>query len=1312
MNHNPRTRRGWQIQALLACLLVVLAAHLAQAQIPQLPQPGATAAPPPLNSPSNLMQVHSIVGAAAKGVAGKLKDMYTGRSDVQVFATNAGHVVVNAPPVVQQEVSRWLADEGLVEPVAPAAAIAPRPLSSQTPQQMVTQSWQLRNLAARDFESRLVKAWGAKLQTSQDQVGDVATFRFPPTHSGTASIVVDRRTNTATVAAPASSVSAWQRLMNILDSRPQSPNERTAIIPVVQSDPSTIQRAVSLLKQLFSAAYPRRKQHIGQFVSMLFQAEAAQPAGGAQPPVPPPPAPIGDTTAQAVPSAGAPSIASMEAIARINNVQIEILDDVIVVRGRREDVDRVLQIIEQIEQQSVQFKPAIEIYYLKHVDSESLTTLITGQIYALAFARQGQVTLVPLQRPNAILLIGRKENLPSMIELISKLDQPAPTDAEFKIFRLQNMSAIDGERTVRGFFVNRPPTDQTYRTGLGTRALVIADYRSNSLLVQAAPRDMIEVTKLIQSLDVPESTITYEVRVFKLRNSIAETLAPVLEDAITATTATTSAITTQGAVQNQTPPRATPPAINLQFLRIGADGQDMIRSGIMANLRIIADARSNTLIVVGPSTAMNLMAALIERLDTLPASEAQIKVFTVRNGDATALAEMLTNLFGQPQGAQQQQTQAGAVTPTGQGESAIVPLRFSVDQRTNSIIASGNAGDLNVIYHILTRLDEGDIRQRITRVFRLRNAPAVDVSNALTNLLTQQLQLIQIAPQLVTPVEQIERQVIVVPEQVTNSVIVSATERYFNEITRIIETLDRRPPMIVIQVVLAEVTLQDNEQFGVEWGLQDALMFDRSNSAAVTSNRFNFNGVAPTLPNDATAASLATAPRVATQSLANFALGRTDPTLGFGGLVLSASSESVNVLLRALEQSSRSQIISRPQVQTLDNLPAFVQVGALVPRIAGITATQTAVIPNVQDINVGLILQVTPRTSPDGTIIMQVYAEKSSVGPLSTAIPVGVSSTGQPILSPQIPRTLAQTTVSARSGQTVVLGGLITKDLEENTRRIPYLADIPVLGRLFRFDTVSNTRTELLIIMTPYLVTSEEQIDWINARESERMSWCVADIVNIHGPVQLGGNPAFNAGPTPLIFPDMDPSAAILPAPPTQPSSTPVPSASLTPGYPAGPLPYLNSTSQVPLAGPPGSAVPAPGATSPPPGLYTPQPATPSYPPGPLPYQDVPQPPRPNVPPPPPPAPGLGPSGYGSSRRPPDVIVPPAPTLAPPSASGAQGPLSPQMIEPAAPPAGTGVAPAGNFSRIMPPIQPPPNMQQSPPTGTIAPANYQQPLMR
>jgi type II secretion system protein D len=1128
----------------------------------------------------------------------------------------------------------------------------------------------MRQLNAKDFEARLVSTWNAKLQSSQDPVGDVATFRFPPTPAGTTSIMVDRRTNTATVAAPKFSASSWDRLMAVLDSRPKTADERTSIVPVKSADKTALHKAAALLKQLFaSAAQSQRKQHIGQFVSMLFAQEALAQNALAQ--VQPPPQPPADTT-QAIPSAGPrPSAESMEAIARINNVQIEILDDVIVVRGRREDVERVLQIIEQIEQQSTQFRPEIEVVYLKHANSAAVSEMIQ-LVYTAAFSRMGQVTIQPLQRPNALLLIGRKENIPSIIELISKLDQPAPTEGDFRVFRLQNMSAIDAERTIRGFFIERPPQTQDLRTGMGTRALVIADYRTNSLLVQAAPRDMIEIAKLLETLDSPESSTKYEVRIYKLRNAIAATLAPILQEAITAVQASQQATAQVGqAGQQATAARATPPAVSLEFLRIGPEGQQLIRSGIMANMQVNADAASNTLIVTGPAENMGLMEAIIERLDQLPASEAQIKVFEVRNGDATALAEMLQNLFGVP-AAGAQGAQPGVGTPTGAGDSAIVPLRFSVDQRTNSIIASGNAGDLQVIYYILERLDEGDIRQRQTAVYRLRNAPAQDVANALTQLLQQQLTLIQIAPELVTPVEQIERQVIVVPEIVTNSLIVSATSRYFQEISKIIETLDRRPPMVVIQVVLAEVLLSDTDQFGVEWGLQDALMFDRSASA--TGQRFNFEGGGTAvLPNDATPQSLATRNNVATQGLANFSLGRIDPTLGWGGLVLTASSESVSVLLRALEQSSRAQIISRPQVQTLDNLPAFVQVGSLVPRISGITATQVAVIPAVQDINVGLILQVTPRTSPDGTIVMQVYAEKSAVGPLSTAVPVGTDAQGNPILSPQIARTLAQTTVSARTGQTVVLGGLITKDQQENTRRIPYLADIPVLGRLFRFDAVTNTRTELLIILTPYLVTSDEQIEWINARESERMSWCIADLVNIHGPVSLSGNPAFNAGNTELIFPDLHPGAP----PVALPHGT-----IFEGGYPTGPMPYQEAAPRQPDSVSGGSAP----ASPPPP----PQPNPSGYPQGPPPYNERPSAPSGEFVPPPAPAPGLG----TSRRFQEGVIIPEPPSLMPPAAAGQTGPQSPAVIQPAQPPAGTGVAPA---SANFPAVYYPPPIQQLPP---------------
>lgn len=1111
-----------------------------------------------------------------------------------------------------------------------------------------TATFTLQHVSPAEFERALAQLWGRRAQATENSAQRTATIQLASATTRT-TVTINRAAREVSIQSTASKKS-WLRLAQAIDVGPARGGEESALVPIARAQPATLQRTIGLLRAAAAKAGEHsihKRQHIGQFVARLFQPHAAAAArtfqpgaiqqaafqpealqpgrfqpdavppgavqpGEFQPGAMPPGVPAGDAPPGAEIDAvvgGGESVADLAG--RIGNVKIEIVEglDIIIVTGKKEDVDRVVRIIEEIERQSIENRPEVEVYYLKHVDGMALNAIIQQVYTSTLGSRLGQVSITPLVKPNALMLVGRKESIPAIVELIQKLDRPVPLNSQIKIFPLKHMSAIDAERTVRQFFVERPGLSTNPRLGLDVQVQVIAEYRANALIVQASPRDMQEVSRLIESLDIEGPGASNEVRVFKLRNSLADELAPVLQEAITGHIAGQQAVPQQQQQQGQggqggqtSPAVATPPAISLQFLQIGPEGQKLLESGILANMRITADSRSNTLIVIGPASSMELMAALVQQLDDLPAASAQIKVFTITNGDATALAEMLQNLFGgqQQQQGGQNQPFGGLQTATGAGESTLVPLRFSVDQRTNSIIATGNPGDLDVIFQILTRLDEGDIRKRITTVYTLHNAPAADVALALNNLLQQQRDINQAAPELVSPYEQIEREVIVVEEPVTNSLIVSATPRYYEEIKRVIEELDRRPPMVMIQVLIAEVNLSDIDQFGVEWGLQDSLMFDRSIvGTAAPPGRYNFPNSG--LPNDNTPASLATRENVAGQAISNLALGRTS-ALGFGGLVLAASSESVNVLIRALEQSNRAQVLSRPQIQTLDNQAARVQVGALVPRITGVQSSTVGVAnPTVADTPVGIILQVQPRTSPDGTIVMSVYAEKSFVGPEAQGIPIFTDAAGNVIRSPQIPITTAQTIVSAKSGQTIILGGLITKELNENTNRIPYLADMPVFGRLFRFDTVSDERTELLIIMTPYIISTAEQIEWMNARESERMSWCIADVVNIHGPVGMSGNPAFNGMESPLIFPDVTPAGQEptpaepqtsqpegVPAPgqPTwyQPlGQTPFPATPLQPVSPTPPAGQMSALSlrrplvppQVQLAAPPAGTGPA-----------------------------------------------------------------------------------------------------------------------------------------
>jgi len=233
------------------------------------------------------------------------------------------------------------------------------------------------------------------------------------------------------------------------------------------------------------------------------------------------------------------------------------------------------------------------------------------------------------------------------------------------------------------------------------------------------------------------------------------------------------------------------------------------------------------------------------------------------------------------------------------------------------------------------------------------------------------------------------------------------------------------------------------------------------------------------------------------------------------------------MLFRALQDVNRVQILSRPQLMTIDNNIANIQVGSKVPRFNGQTVTNGIATNAVLDVDVGLLMQVQPRTNQDGLINMIVAITRSTLGPTSSGVAVGTDINGNAILSPIINTTEAQTRVTAYDGQTVVLSGLITKNRSTRSRRIPWLADIPLAGALFRFDTQIENRSELLVVMTPRVINfnNDEKLEMIKQVESSRMSYCLADILNIHGDVGLSpGNGLWGPAASPIIYPDLQPT--------------------------------------------------------------------------------------------------------------------------------------------------------------------------------------------
>jgi len=1060
--------------------------------------------------------------------AARLHARYAARGDVRV-TTDAGtsQILVLAPADVHRAIASELTSPAVMDTPTPARRTpAPR-------QQFAEQTVRLSHVPIDRFEHQFRQLLGSRLEPVRGAVAGQPNYVFVKA-ARRVEVTVDRQRGHVRLAGDQSVVAQLARLTHALDILENSGRElgaTTRIVPVHRADPAKVREAVDAyrtgttrlparLAPPASGGMPatndtsRNRSRPRMPIALVQHAE---PAGGAAQPNGVPGAGQIPTTEEEL----AEEEQRQEAFRQLgDNVEIETLPDldVIILRGRDHEVDEVARIIAEIERLSEETVPEIDIYQLRHVHCMSLVTIIDLVATDLIGGRQGKIHVTPLVKPNALLLVGWGEAVAAMKELIAKLDQPVAPESQIRVYRLRHAGVAEAQTVLEDAFADPQ--------GLGPAVSVTADLRTNSLIVRASPRDLAEVDHLISRLDQGDSGIVNQAQIFKLENTLAMDLATTLQSAITAA---------GGGPGGQR-------SAVLELLTADVRGQRLLRSGVLSDVQITPDPHTNSLMVAAPAESMDLLAELIEQLDS-PTGVAQIKVFEILNGDANSLIEMLRILLPA------EAMVAGPQLAGAEGEGTLVPVRFSVDTRTNSIIATGSQGDLAIIEALLLRLDQQDVEQRKNQVYRLRNAPALDVALAINEFLRSERQLQQEAAGVVSPFEQIEREVVVVPEPVSNSLILSATPRFFEEIMTLVEEIDKQPDQVLIQVVIAEVVLEDYDEFGIEMGLQDSVLFDRSLLsdldkitrtitsqtpggatttvqedivvAATNTPGFAFNN--NDLGNAGSDKAFAASRTIGGQGLSHFALGRLSAERGYGGMLFSASSDSVSVLIRALQHLRTLQVLGRPQIMTLDNQSAFIQVGQRVPRISGSRFDGRTQTNNVELENTGLILGVTPRISPDGMVVMEIDAEKSQLGSENEGVVVSVVE-GMPIRSPTIDVTMAQTTVSAANGETIILGGLITKRTEMIRRRVPYLSNIPLLGDLFRYDSDDVVRAELLIFLTPLVMGVDDDFDRIKQAEAARMNWSLADIHDIHGPTGLyQDEDTYLHGQGEVIYPDTNP---------------------------------------------------------------------------------------------------------------------------------------------------------------------------------------------
>ena len=902
-------------------------------------------------------------------------------------------------------------------------------------------------------------------------------------------IGIDQLNNSLILDGPQSRVANLTRLVTQLD-RPASKNgETTRLVPKDNVDDKTAQALNVQIKRM-----------------MTMKAQQAND-----------PNPM---TAQAAPEV--PGAQDKDTALNLRGpVDVQVMDDVgvMMLRGNEADVRKVEAIIQQLEALSEGSLPGIHLLELQHVNSEAMADLLSEVYEELSELRQRgtsdrkMATFFPVVQPNALLILASEIELEAVLELADKLDRTTDPGSEFKAFSLKNAVASQIASAVESFY--------SERGGLAVRPRIVADVRTNTVIIQGRGNDLAEVQELIESLDKDEPGAVHRVEIIPLNHATATELSELLSTAIQSVSSPPQQSGQGGFGGGQGPQELQDgKSVALEFLSNTGAGRELVRSGILVDVRVNADPRSNSLILSAPEASIPLLKALIAELDKSPAAVAEIKVFALKNSDAEQTVELLTTLFED----QNQEDQLGIqIAGAADAASSLIPVRFSADLRTNTILAVGSVEALSVVEAILLRLDSTEARQRDTTVIPLRNVQASEVADALDAFLEQQSDLQDGADGLVSNIERLRQEVLVTADNNSNSLIVSATPEYYSQITNIISELDATPRQVIIQALLVEVQLDNTDEFGIELGFQDPTLFSRSiletaadlvtttqvnqNAAGnqvqetIVQSRnetpgFNFNNTNTALGNNS-AGSTGT---VGTQGLSNFSLGRQNSDLGFGGFVFSAQSDAVSVLVRALAARRTVHVLSRPQIRATSSQPASIQVGQQIPVVDGVTQTNNFITPTIVQRDVGIILQVTPRITADGSITMDVYAEKSSLSP--GGVPVFTDpATGNAIESPILDTAIADTVVSVPNGQTIVIGGMITKSDETLERKVPWLGDLPLVGNFFRYDGTNTARTELLIFLTPRIIYGDADSELIKQVESERLHFVESEAEEIHGPL-------------------------------------------------------------------------------------------------------------------------------------------------------------------------------------------------------------------
>lgn len=435
------------------------------------------------------------------------------------------------------------------------------------------------------------------------------------------------------------------------------------------------------------------------------------------------------------------------------------------------------------------------------------------------------------------------------------------------------------------------------------------------------------------------------------------------------------------------------------------------------------------------------------------------------------------------------------------GKGALAPIKIVADDRANALVILATENDTKKVKDLLKFMDiEMPRGSGAIRVYYLQNAKAEDLVKVLTGLPQQQTRTATGpatpgAPTAAAPA--LSKNVQIVADKSTNSLIISADTADYLIIEDVIRKLDITRAMVYLEALIMEVNANKSFGLGVEWSLlKDVGATNIGETDARNLGMVGFRG-SSIIPQVGSSGSLSLP--------SGFSVGIIGAGITIGGVVFP----NIGAVLQAYQNDTDTRILATPQLLTLDNEDAEITVGSNVPYVTrqDTTVGSTTNYSNYDYKDVGVTLKVTPQINRDGFVRMKLDQSVTKV--VSQA--AQVDQAGNLVLTPTTLKRTAKTTVVVKSGETVVIGGMIQDDSEAGTSKVPGLGDIPLLGWLFKTKSTSGTRTNLFVFITPKIVQTpgdaskikDEKADYIRGVQEGTIRNMPARVVKETGEKEL-----------------------------------------------------------------------------------------------------------------------------------------------------------------------------------------------------------------